>query len=75
MRSWLKSAREKQGLTMKQVAEKLHISESYYCAIENGARQQSMDISLAQALSDILHVPMKHILDAELARKEDALAN
>ena len=69
MRSWLKTARESAGLTMKQVAEKLHISESYYCAIENGMRQQSMDISLAQNLSKVLNIPIKRILDAESKRK------
>ena len=69
MRDWLKTAREREGLTMKQVAQVLHISESYYCAIENGTRQQSMDISLAQNLSDVLHVPIKQILDAESKRK------
>lgn len=70
MRLWLRSAREKAGFTMKQLAEGLHISESYYCAIENGSRQQNMDISLAQNLSDILGVPIKQILDEEFKRRE-----
>lgn len=70
MRLWMKTAREKAGLTMKQLAEELHISESYYCAIENGTRQQNMDISLVQNLSDILHVPIKRILDEEFKRRE-----
>ena len=69
MRLWLKTAREKAGLTMKQLAEELHISESYYCAIENGTRQQNMDISLAWNLSGILRVPIKQILDEEFKRR------
>lgn len=69
MRLWLKTAREKAGLTMKQLAEELHISESYYCAIENGTRQQNMDISLAQNLSGILRIPIKQILDEEFKRR------
>lgn len=36
MRKWLKKARQEHGLTMKQMADELHISESYYCSIENG---------------------------------------
>ena len=72
MRFWLKSAREKAGLTMKQLAEILRISEIYYCAIENGTRQQNMDISLARNLSDILGVPIKQILDEEFKRRDCA---
>lgn len=69
MRFWLRTAREKAGFTMKQLSERLHISESYYCAIENGSRQQNMDISLAQNLSDVLEMPIKQILDEEFKRR------
>lgn len=34
MREWLKSLRTEKGLTMKDMGQKLCISESYYCAIE-----------------------------------------
>lgn len=64
-RLWLKEAREKSQLTMKQLAEKLDISEGYYCEIENGNRQKSMDISVAIKLSDILNMPIIEILNAE----------
>lgn len=50
---------------MKQLADELHISESYYCAIENGYRQMNMDISLAEKLSSILGVSLKYILQSE----------
>lgn len=62
MRLWLREARENAGLTMKQLAEKLLVSESYYCAIENGVRQKNMDISLAQKISKALNIPMKSII-------------
>ena len=39
MRDWLKNLRIEKKLTMKELASKLGISESYYCAIENGERQ------------------------------------
>lgn len=38
MREWLKEIRKTKGCTMKAVAESAGISESYYCTIENGAR-------------------------------------
>ena len=72
MRNWLRSAREKAGLTMKQLSEILLVSESYYCAIENGSRQKNMDISLAQKISVALDIPLKRIVAAEeQLRKQD----
>ena len=65
MRKWLREARENGGLTMKRMAEKLLISESYYCAIENGTRQRNMDISLAERISETLQIPIKEILRNE----------
>ncbi len=65
MREWLKTARESKGLTMKQLGEKLGISESYYCSIENGDRQKKMDIVLVSGLSSALDIPV-----AEIARIE-----
>lgn len=70
MRKWLREARENKGLTMKQMAEKLLISESYYCAIENGTRQRNMDISLAERIAETLQIPMKEILRNESAMRK-----
>lgn len=65
MREWLRDLRNQQGYTMKAVAEKLGISESYYCAIENGERQKRMDMVLASGLSVIFGVPMAEIVILE----------
>lgn len=65
MREWLRDARQSQRLTMKQMAAKLHISESYYCSIENGYRQRDMDISLVGKISDVLEISVKQILKLE----------
>lgn len=62
MREWLRNARLEKGFTMKQLADELHISESYYCSIENGYRQKDMDLSLVERISKILRVPVKQIL-------------
>ena len=50
-RSWMKDAREKSGKTQAEVAAALHISESYYCEIENGNRMPRLDLHFADSLS------------------------
>ena len=69
MREWLRNARQERGLTMKQMADELHISESYYCSIENGHRQRDMDISLVAKISGILKISMKQILKFEQSQR------
>ena len=73
MREWLKSARLDRGFTMKKMADELHISESYYCAIENGYRQKDMDISLAEKIHDSLGIPVKQILKFERILRENQI--
>lgn len=67
MREWLKNARTEKNLTMKEIGTKLGISESYYCAIENGTRQRKMDYALVAALSAILELPIDTIAQHEKA--------
>lgn len=69
MREWLRDARRQKALTMKQMARKLHISESYYCSIENGYRQRDMDISLAEKIGSTLNIPLKQILKFEQSQR------
>lgn len=70
MREWLKNARAEKNLTMKEIGSKLGISESYYCAIENGTRQRKMDYALVAALSAILDMS----IDAIAQREKEWLA-
>lgn len=72
MRGWLKEARMEKGLTMKEVAEKLCISESYYCSIENGYRQKDMNVSLVGGISEILGIPLRQIFLLESAAMSDS---
>ena len=65
MRDWLKALREKKGFSIKQAAEQLDISESYYCLIENGERQKKLDFSLVVKLSQLLGVSMQEIATFE----------
>lgn len=65
MRKWLRDLRNEKGLTMKELGEKLHISESYYCAIENGDRQKNMDVTLAVGLAEAFEVPISRIIELD----------
>ena len=67
MRGWLKDSRTEKGLTMKELSAELGISESYYCAIENGSRQKKMDITLIAGLSIALGIPVAEIMQHECA--------
>ena len=76
MREWLKKCREAKGYTMKEMSQKLDISECYYCAIENGSRQKKMDIVFASALASVLNIPIAEIVryESELKIAEEVSA-
>ncbi|MBO5969428.1 MAG: helix-turn-helix transcriptional regulator [Clostridia bacterium] len=65
MREWMREARTKKQMTLKELGDKLHISESYCCAIEKGTRQSNLDLSLANGLSKHLGLSIKTILHEE----------
>ena len=67
MRDWLKEARTQQRLTMKQMADAIGVTESYYSMIESGNRQKKMDVSLAIKLGNVLGLSLQEIVDAENA--------
>lgn len=65
MRDWLKSMRIKKEYTMKDMGKRLGISESYYCAIENGIRQQRMDLIFIGELAAVFDVSISEIIGLE----------
>lgn len=65
MREHLISLRTEKGLTQKQIAQKLDISESYYNQIEKGERQKKMDITLLNRLSLALEIPITVLINYE----------
>lgn len=65
MRNYLVALRKEKGLTQKQLAQKLDISESYYNQIENGERQKRMDITIIDRLSVALSVPVSTLINYE----------
>lgn len=65
MRDYLVTLRKEKGLTQKQLAQKLDISESYYNQIENGERQKRMDVTLLDRLANALNVTISTLIDYE----------
>ena len=59
MRKNLKEARQKAGMTQKQVAEYLGISERYYKQIEAG--QRTGDFTIWDALEDLFNVHQRKL--------------
>lgn len=65
IRELRKQHKMNKGYTMKDMGEKLGISESYYCAIENGDRQKRMDMLIASGLATIFSIPVAKIVSFE----------
>lgn len=68
MRDWLKDARTGKGMTMKALGAELGVSESYYCAIENGSRKVELSLPMAKKLSEIFGITVDDISNLELGR-------
>ncbi len=58
-RNNLKEARQKAGMTQKQVAEYLKISERYYKQIESG--QRTGDFTLWDMLEDLFAIHQRQL--------------
>lgn len=69
LRNWMKNLRETSGLTMKEAAAKLGISESYYCAIENGTRKKEMGLNLISGLAKTFGVSISDVVSFEMENK------
>ena len=72
MRRWLKALRTEKGLTMKDMGERLCVSESYYSMIENGERQKKMDLIVAAGIAAIFGIPLSHIIELEQSQNLDS---
>lgn len=61
MREWLKNKRKDKGMTMKALGEELGVSESYYCAIENGSRKAELSLPMAQKIAAVFGITVDEI--------------
>lgn len=71
MREWLKNLRIEKGLTMRDMSEKLCISESYYSMIESGDRQKKMDLTVVSGIASIFGLPIAQVIELEQAREQN----
>ena len=65
MREWLVNMRDKCGISQYKAADLAGISQSYYAAIETGARQSDMSLSTMQKLAAAFGVSVSDIVNAE----------
>lgn len=66
MRAYLCSIRDKNGLTKRELSQRLGISESYYNLIEHGSRQKNISVRFLYELSKVLNVSVKTLIDQEI---------
>ena len=59
MRNTLRAARKEKGMTQKQMAAHLHISERHYKKIESG--ESAGRIEMWDALEDLLNHPQRDL--------------
>jgi transcriptional regulator with XRE-family HTH domain len=62
--SRIKQHREAQGFTQQQMAERLHITQSTYCRIEQ--KEAHLTIALLKRIADVLQVPALALLPDDL---------
>ena len=65
MRCWLIDKRNQLGITQKELAVKLGVSQQYVSLIENGNRQSKITADLLCKLSSILSMPIEQIIKSE----------
>ena len=65
MRKWLKNLRTQNGYTQTEIANKLGITQHYYCSIESGERQKDLDLSFVTRIANIFDVSIEWIVEQE----------
>lgn len=75
MRKYLIKARVRAGLTQREAAHKLLISQNYLSNIERNTRQQDLKLSVLKGFSRVYQIPVDELIKAEEAyqmkNKED----
>ena len=65
MRQYLKEKREEKHLSQQNVAEKMEVTQQYYCMIENGERQEKINLDIIQKLAHAFEIPISYIIEQE----------
>lgn len=69
LRVWLKELRLSKKLTQEELSSRLGITQTMYSKIENGDRQQDMNLSIASAIAKVFKISLKRINECELEWK------
>ena len=67
MRKWLKELRNSRGMTQREMAQKMGITEAYYALIENGQRQKKMDVTILAGIAKATGTSVGRVAVKELA--------
>lgn len=67
MRTYLKELRNDNSITQSELAEALGIRQGYYSSIENGSRQNVIDLLLLVKIAEYFSVPVLSLIEQELA--------
>lgn len=68
-RVYLKQLRKEKGFSQCEVAGQLGVVPSYYCDIENGAKQKELKVNTIIKLAEILDVSAETLISEEIALK------
>ena len=71
MRTWLKKRRVEAGLSCKEMASKIGVTESYFYMLEQGIRQKKMDIGTALKLAKALDAEWQSVFEEEMQYERD----
>ena len=71
MRTWLKKRRVEAGLSCKEMASKIGVTESYFYMLEEGIRQKKMDIGTALKLAKALDAEWQSVFEEEMRYERD----
>ena len=66
----IREARREAGMTQKELADAIGVTEAYYCMIEGGDRQKKLDLTLALRLGNVLGLPIDEVAKFEEANND-----
>lgn len=66
MRAWLHDLRHEKGLTLRELGERLGISEGYMSFIEAGSKKKRMDIRTLALIADATGASLYELVTKEL---------
>lgn len=69
MRVWLHDLRQEKGLTLRELGERIGITEGYMSFIEAGSKKKRMDIRTLALIADATGASLYDLMAKELAHE------